>query len=36
MSAQNTIPWQRDVDRALDDARRQNKVAMLDFNAAPS
>jgi len=30
-----TINWTRDVDAAIDEARRTNRPALLDFTAAP-
>jgi hypothetical protein len=32
---QVTIAWQHDLDKALDEARRQQKAVLLDFSAAP-
>jgi hypothetical protein len=29
------IQWRRDADAALEDARAQNRPALLDFSAAP-
>jgi hypothetical protein len=29
------IPWRRDVDQALNDAKPQNRPVLLDFTAAP-
>lgn len=29
------IDWKRDVDAALDEARRTGRPLLLDFNAAP-
>ncbi len=30
-----TIDWQNDVDKALDEARKSNRLLFVDFNAAP-
>ncbi len=30
-----TITWRHDVEAALDEARQQNRYALLDFSAAP-
>jgi hypothetical protein len=30
-----SIDWQRDVDAALDEARRASRMVLLDFSAAP-
>lgn len=29
------VQWQKDVDAALQEAKRSNKPLLLDFNAAP-
>jgi hypothetical protein len=29
------ISWRKDIDKALDDARTQNRHLLLDFSAAP-
>ena len=31
----DAINWQTDLDRALDEARRDGKLVLLDFSAAP-
>jgi hypothetical protein len=31
-----TIPWQKDVDAALEQARKTNRPLFLDFSAAPA
>jgi hypothetical protein len=33
--ADNGIPWRRDADKALDEARRDGRRALVDFTAAP-
>lgn len=30
------IRWQRDVDQALEEAKRQRKPVLVDFTAAPA
>ncbi len=30
------IRWQRDVDQALEEARREHKPVLVDFTAAPA
>ncbi|MGH7477535.1 MAG: thioredoxin family protein [Longimicrobiales bacterium] len=30
------IEWRRDVDAALEDAKKQGKPVLLDFSAAPT
>lgn len=30
------IAWQRDVDAALDEAKRTNRPLLIDFTAAPN
>ena len=35
MAVQQSILWRRDVERALEDAREQQRPALLDFSAAP-
>jgi hypothetical protein len=32
----STIPWQKDVDAALDEARKTNRPLYLEFGAAPA
>lgn len=34
--AQDNISWQRDVDAAIAQAKRDNKPLLLDFTAAPA
>jgi uncharacterized protein YyaL (SSP411 family) len=34
--AQDNISWQRDVDAAIAQAKRENKPLLLDFTAAPA
>lgn len=34
--AQDNIDWQKDVDAAIDQAKRDNKPLLLDFTAAPA
>jgi uncharacterized protein YyaL (SSP411 family) len=34
--AQDNIDWQRDVDAAMAQAKRENKPLLLDFTAAPA
>jgi hypothetical protein len=29
------LTWRKDIDKALDDARAQNRHLLLDFSAAP-
>ena len=29
------IQWRHDIDRVLDDAKRQGRPVLLDFSAAP-
>jgi uncharacterized protein YyaL (SSP411 family) len=31
-----SIPWNKDVDAALQRARQENKPVLLDFSAAPA
>jgi hypothetical protein len=33
--AENGIPWRRDADKALDEAKHSGKRALVDFTAAP-
>jgi hypothetical protein len=33
---QDTIDWQKDVDAAIAQAKRDNKPLLLDFTAAPA
>ena len=30
-----TITWRKDIDQALNDARKQNRHLLLDVSAAP-
>lgn len=30
-----SIPWNKDVDASLQQARQENKPVLLDFSAAP-
>lgn len=30
-----TVPWEKDVDAALERARADNRLLLLDFSAAP-
>jgi uncharacterized protein YyaL (SSP411 family) len=30
------VQWQKDVDKALEQAKRENRPALLDFSAAPA
>ena len=34
-TATPVIPWQQDLESALKEPRRQGKVVLLDFSAAP-
>lgn len=29
------IPWRRDIDKVLEDAKAQGRQVLLDFSAAP-
>ena len=33
--AENGIPWRRDPDKALEEAKQHKKRALVDFSAAP-
>ena len=33
--AENGIPWRRDAEKALEDAKQDGKRALVDFTAAP-
>jgi hypothetical protein len=33
--AETSISWRRDVEKALDEAKRNGKRALVDFTAAP-
>jgi hypothetical protein len=33
--ADKTIPWRRDAEKALEDAKQGGKPALVDFTAAP-
>ena len=33
--AENGIPWRRDAEQALDEAKENKKRALVDFTAAP-
>jgi hypothetical protein len=33
--AENGIPWRRDAEKALDEAKESRKAALVDFTAAP-
>ena len=33
--AENGIPWRRDAEKALDEAKENKKRALVDFTAAP-
>jgi hypothetical protein len=33
--AANGIPWRRDAETALDEAKQNGKRALVDFTAAP-
>jgi hypothetical protein len=33
--ADNGIPWRRDADKAVDDAKHNGRRALVDFTAAP-
>jgi hypothetical protein len=33
--AENGIPWRRDAEKALADAKQGGKRALVDFTAAP-
>lgn len=30
-----TIDWQKDVDKAFEEAKKSNRLVFVDFNAAP-
>lgn len=34
-TATKTIAWRHDFDRALQDARNEQRLVLLDFSAAP-
>ena len=33
--ADNGIPWRRDMEKALDEAKQNGRRALVDFTAAP-
>ncbi len=33
--AENGIPWRRDAEKALDEAKRNGRPGLVDFTAAP-
>jgi hypothetical protein len=33
--AENGIPWRRDAEQALDEAKDNGRSALVDFTAAP-
>ena len=33
--ADNGIPWRRDIENALDEAKQNGRRALVDFTAAP-
>jgi len=33
--AEQAIPWRRDAEKALDEAKQNRKRALIDFTAAP-
>jgi len=33
--AENGIPWRRDAEKALDEAKGSRRSALVDFTAAP-
>lgn len=35
-TAQETIHWSQDVDKALEQARTRGKLVLVDFSAAPA